>query len=258
MSEENITTFHICKNCESEFEGNYCNNCGQTKNIKRINLAYFLSEIKKIITPVDRGFFFTIKELTVNPGKTINNYIAGKRIKLVPPFSYLAILSIIHYFLEQFQNKKPILIEGLLGVTQALKNRNSDIETNIGITSLMWLINNYSYTVLLLIPIFSLASFVCFNKSKFNFFEHIIINSYIFGQITILFILMYPLNYLLSNDNVEYLRIILTLIFTFYTFFQIFRDLKKSSRIMNTVFTYVIFIMLFCVILTFFALLSFI
>lgn len=39
----------ICKNCEQQFQGSFCNNCGQKSNVKRINFAYLLHFILIVI-----------------------------------------------------------------------------------------------------------------------------------------------------------------------------------------------------------------
>lgn len=54
-----------CKNCENQFEGHFCNQCGQKANVQRINFSYLVNEFSKGIFQIERGLFFTIKELFV-------------------------------------------------------------------------------------------------------------------------------------------------------------------------------------------------
>lgn len=65
----------ICKNCNTNFKGNFCNNCGQSCNIERINAKYLLAELSLFLLQLERGIFFTIKELFLRPGHCIREYL---------------------------------------------------------------------------------------------------------------------------------------------------------------------------------------
>ncbi len=229
----------ICKNCNKTYEGNFCNFCGQSSNVHKINFHYVIHEIQHSIFHVDGGIFYTIKQLFKRPGNSIREFIEGKRVKHFKPVTFVIIASIIHSFLEHYGNQKPFIEDFLTGVSEAFKNNNP----NKGLKVLEWLIHHYSYTALLLIPIFSLASYISFKKSKFNYFEHLVLNTYAFGQITIIFILTFPLSYLFPESHfLVYFKLLLTIAFTFWTYFQFFHNLKKSSRIINTIATYSTFL----------------
>lgn len=67
-----ITT---CKNCNHNFKGNFCNNCGQTANTHEINFTSILHEIQHGIFHIDKGILYTSKELFRRPGHTIREYL---------------------------------------------------------------------------------------------------------------------------------------------------------------------------------------
>jgi hypothetical protein len=61
---------NICKKCKSEFQGNYCFNCGHPQVIERINGRYIVSEIGSVLN-FQKGFFFHNKRIA---NKTRSKY----------------------------------------------------------------------------------------------------------------------------------------------------------------------------------------
>ena len=72
-----------CKNCDTHFDGNYCNNCGQKADVKRFTVSNLSGEFLKEFFAVDSSLLFTIKELIFEPGEMLRGYIAGKRIEYI-------------------------------------------------------------------------------------------------------------------------------------------------------------------------------
>jgi hypothetical protein len=82
-----------CKTCNIEINGNYCLNCGQALELKRIDRAYVLSEIGSVIN-FDKGIFYTIRELLIRPGTTIKDFIENDRNRLVKPLIFIIIFNL--------------------------------------------------------------------------------------------------------------------------------------------------------------------
>lgn len=226
-----LTSHKTCKNCNHTYEGNFCNFCGQRSDVHKINFHYVIHEIQHSVFHVDGGIFYTIKQLFQRPGYSIREFIEGKRVKHFKPITFVIILSIIHSFLEHSVQRRTFIEDFLLGVSESIKN-----------PVLGWLIEHYSYTALLLIPIFSFASYLSFRKSKFNYFEHLVLNTYTFGQIIVIFILTFLFSYFFPKRTFfEITGLLLSIAFTFWTYFQFFNNLKKVSRVINTLITYFLF-----------------
>jgi len=235
-----------CKNCNNKYQGYFCNICGQSSRTNKINFRYLLNEIQNSIFSVNGGIFYTIKELFKRPGSSLREFIEGKRVRHFKPVAYVIIVSVIYSFLEHKINNNPFIEDGLLGIVDALSKSRNLGEQKIKIFE--WLIHNYSYTALLLIPVFSLSSFLAFKKTNLNYLEHLVLNTFLFGQITLIFLLTIPLLLIFpNNSNAEIARITISIIFTFLAYFQFFNNIKKYSRVLNTIFTYSFF-MLFVII----------
>ncbi len=232
-----------CKNCNHTFKGNFCNKCGQTANTHEINFKSIVHEIQHSILHVDKGILYTTRELFKRPGHTIREYIYGRRIKHFKPFAYILILSTIYALLTKFSNKTTFLEEIFSGMTFA-ESQKPKGELDASVKVLLWMKNHYAYTTLLIIPIISLASYLAFLRSKYNYFQHLILNSFIAGQRTVLFLLILPITYFITgkhaNDVIDDTKIVLGIILTFWTYFQFFNSTKPLKKILLTFLTYIL------------------
>ncbi len=82
----------VCQNCSNQFDGNFCNECGQKAATHRFTLHEWLHEIPHSIFHVDSGFFHTFKNLCVRPGNMIREYLGGRRKEYFSPFLYVLIM----------------------------------------------------------------------------------------------------------------------------------------------------------------------
>jgi hypothetical protein len=79
----------ICKNCAHAFEGLYCYHCGQAASIRRITVKEILTDVVFSVIKINRGFLFTVRQLTFHPGMAIRDYLSGQRINYYAPHKYL-------------------------------------------------------------------------------------------------------------------------------------------------------------------------
>ena len=82
-----------CTNCQFEFEGKYCPECGQKADTRRITWAMVLQDLVSGITNVERGFWYNLKALTLRPGAEIESYLQGRWKTFYHPLKY-ALVSI--------------------------------------------------------------------------------------------------------------------------------------------------------------------
>lgn len=244
----------ICKNCKQNFDGNFCNNCGQKHNVERLNFNYLINEISNNILQVNRGIFFTIKELTIRPGHTIRDFLNGKRKQHFKPLAFILFTSAVYVLITYFTNPITVVEEALSGITDALSNNGEKLSITANI--LNWLLSNFAYSTLLLIPIFSFASYICFLKEKYNYIEHLILNFYISGQQIIIYLTFAALYYIFGIDGYykEIIPVIVATLFIFWTYIQFFKNHNFFLKISLTILTYIlnfILIMIMIVIIVF-------
>lgn len=178
-----------CANCNHTVDGKYCCNCGHPVKPERIDFHYLLHEAQHTIFHVDKGILYTIKELIVRPGITLQGYLAGKRINHFKPFAFVLMLGAFYGFLAHFFNLYPEdSMLNFVGQERSIE----DTEYYKKIFKLVY--DNYSFTMLALVPFAALSSFIIFRKHAYNYCEHLVINSYITGMqifILLIFYFMY-------------------------------------------------------------------
>lgn len=86
-----------CLNCSQESEAKYCPACGQSMDVKISTVWHFISETLDVIYNFDSKVWQSILPLIFKPGKLTNEYIAGRRVRYLPPFRLYLILSILFF-----------------------------------------------------------------------------------------------------------------------------------------------------------------
>src|ERR1700744_5125781 len=90
-----------CLNCDTLYEGNFCPECGQRVKTHRVTFETVLHEIPHSFFHLEKGFFFTFKQMSLRPGQAIKEYLAGKRVNYLSPFAYLILLCTITLLLHE-------------------------------------------------------------------------------------------------------------------------------------------------------------
>lgn len=236
-----------CKNCTHQFEGNFCNSCGQSSHTHEINLHFVAHEIQHGIIHVDRGFFYTIRELFTRPGDTIRAYIDGKRVEHFKPLTFLLIVSTVYAFLSHFLNDDTFIdsaIKGFKSVPNSKNSTNTDLVVD-------WIVAHYAYSTVLIIPLSSLASYIAFIKAKYNYFQHLVLNTFQTGQVTVFHIVYLFLNYLINRNKPnyasDYIEISIGFLLTCWTYYQFFNTMSGPKKLVLVAVNYLLFFLLIMV-----------
>ncbi|MFY0674781.1 MAG: DUF3667 domain-containing protein [Bacteroidia bacterium] len=99
MKEENNekTLQIVCKNCETEFEGNFCPNCGQsTKEFER-PVRFLIIDLLGNMFAFDTRFWKTFIAVLFKPGALTLDYVNGHRVKYMPPFRFFIFVSFFFF-----------------------------------------------------------------------------------------------------------------------------------------------------------------
>lgn len=223
-----------CQNCNEIITGNFCANCGQKSDIRKINFRYLLDEIPNSIFQVNRGFLFTVKELFTRPGHSIREFLEGKRKKHFKPLAFLFLTSSLYILLNYLIGNQTFIgdfIEGFKAVGE-----NNDIEI------FNWISNNQTYFIFFILPFFSLASYLAFLKSKYNYFEHFVLNLYITGQQMLIYLIF---SFIVDVDRdgvIILLPLLLGTSLNIWAFIQFFNKKSIFKKISLIILTYIIFI----------------
>lgn len=206
---------HLCKNCEHVFQGNFCSNCGQKTNTNPIDFGFIVHEVPHSAFHLHKGIFYTIKEMTLRPGKTIKAYIEGKRVNHFPPLTYLLILTSLFVFIKSLQYT--------LGYREIAKVGQSEYNQFID--------KNMLFVFLLLIPFYALIYKLFHFKFKYNYWELLVAQTFVIGHV--IFIMLIP-QFLFfffpeTRNQAKSYFLIMVVFFQIFTFYQLFYDASKSK-----------------------------
>ncbi len=237
-----------CKNCEQIADGNFCTHCGQKTSVERINLANFLKELSSSVFQINKGLFYTLKELFVRPGHSIRDYLSGKRKYHFKPIAYAFTLSTIYFLLSHRLEGQTYLDDALEGFL----DYNAEIGTN-QLAATQWLVKNYAYTILIFLPLYALASFIAFGGTGYNYLEHFILNAYITGQQAIFYAVSSILA-LITHNHDFWISVVLPISigYAFYVFWQFFSKQSRLAIIFRSILVYVLFFLLLIPVLVIF------
>ena len=228
-----------CKNCGHDVEGNFCSNCGQSLKVGRINLPNFIKEVSEGIFQVNKGFFYTLRALFTKPGKSLRGFLNGKRKQHFKPITYVITLSTVYFLSAQLTDQNTWMDDIISGWMNAELENVEDVKIP---PILAWFSKNYAYTTLLLLPFFSLASYLSFFKYGKNYLEHIVINSYITGQQAIIYTIFTILGAPFENNIIESLPILLAIPYTFWAFIQFFNEGNSIVIFLRTILSYILYL----------------
>jgi hypothetical protein len=145
---------HKCKLCGFSGTGNYCSHCGQSLKTKRISLKELLRELFHSFTHIEKGFFYTLKQLIVAPGRMQLTYIEGKRNIHQKPFSmFLMCATLTALFRYWIFNA-------------VSKYYHTDIMSEARFFHEYMVI-----TFVVLLPVYVLVTYLLFYKSGYNYAE---------------------------------------------------------------------------------------
>lgn len=219
---------HSCKNCTTKFEGNFCPNCGQRPNSGRIILRESVRDVLENYFDFDAPLFRTIGRLITNPGKTIREYIQGRRKSYSHPFRYFIFILAIFLIVKKLIGFDPIEVAS--SVLGAREMPNPDALVTKGANYFSEHINSflliYAFTIAIFSKLFNLKSKVYFVEYlSLGFFT---VSEYIFFSTIILLLSLLSPNFFILNY-------ILILLYPAYVLVS-FHDGNLFSRMIKALF----------------------
>ena len=196
-----------CLNCDTEFEGNFCPECGQSAKTGRFTMKFILQNLTTAILGRDGGVWFTLKNLFSRPGAMIVDILSGKRKKYFSPFPmlffaltlYILITSVTTGFIvqEAFRQSDTVFTEG----SEEIDSQSIEVYQLLKKTA-SFFINHYTLCFLLTLPLLVVAARACYgrdNRKRYYWAEYIITIVYAM-VIVVLFRCLTKCTYLFDHD----------------------------------------------------------
>ncbi len=97
-----------CKNCDFEFQGHYCPNCGQAVAEFNRPFGFILYDFAGNFFAFDTRFFLTFWYLFSRPGFLTLEFFKGRRVKYSLPFRIFVFLSFVLFLLLQTYSERSL------------------------------------------------------------------------------------------------------------------------------------------------------
>ncbi len=224
----------VCKNCANHFTGNYCNQCGQDAHTGRINSHFLIHEIQHGLFHIDKGIFYTIKQLFIHPGHTLREFIEGKRVAHFKPLSFLIVIAGLYAFVHHFLKADVLAFKFTNADAQSLQPKVTD-----------WMNEHFALVSLLEVPLIGFISYLFFKKYKVNYMENLVISAYLIGQRIIAKLVLLPFFYIHLNSTVKALLLtlddfIIPVSLFIWAYKQYFEEQSAIWVMLRSFFTYLI------------------
>jgi len=215
-----------CLNCGTEFQGNFCPECGQSAETGRFTMRFIFENLLAAFLSKDGGIWFTLKNLFSRPGAMIVEILNGKRRKYFSPFPmlfcsltlYVLIFSISgsHDDYREFENQlheKETEIVGTvdfnISAEDAENVQDDEVKVevkkslyNILVLAVSFYNNHYTLLYMLTLPLFVTAARCCYgkaNRKRYNKAEYVVAIVYSLVMV-VLYRCIVSLVYLASPD----------------------------------------------------------
>jgi hypothetical protein len=173
-----------CKNCEAPLEGPFCSACGQKVITERMTVKRMFREVFSTLTNLDRGFLHTIQQLFVAPDRVFKRYIDGATREFYHPLRYFLILMGISVIIGLSTGLYEAQGENM---NQMMGLNNASPEEIARQKMIAGEVKKYlNFIPLLLIPFLSFISSRLFRSFGYNYAEHLVLNTFLYGHLALI------------------------------------------------------------------------
>ncbi|HOZ74532.1 MAG TPA: DUF3667 domain-containing protein [Flavobacterium sp.] len=228
-----------CKNCHTIFEGNFCNNCGQSAQTHKLNAHFLWHDVQHGLFHFDKGMYYSAKELYLRPGHSIREFIEGKRVSHFKPISLVIVLATTYGLLYHSYDLNLFKTNGteIPKPDQVLNN---------------WMAQHYSWLTLATIPLYTLGTYVSFKSQGYNYIELFVLNTFKASQRLLLHIVTFPVvlhfNATPTIKTVMLWLYVLDIVLIYWTNFQFFNKLSKAKVLALSILSHLIFLAAFVIV----------
>lgn len=214
-----------CKNCNHEVTLEYCPACGYPAHLKRIDSHFIRHEILHVLH-LEKGIFYSIKELIIRPGKSVRTFIREDRSRLVKPVIFLIVASLAYSIINHFFHIEQgyVSAQGIQGTaTNAI---------------FAWVQSHYGYANIIMSVFIALWLKVFFRKYDYNIFEIVILLCFVMG-VGMLLYAVFALVEGITNVSVMQIAGVLGFVYSTWAIGQ-FYDGRKISSYLKAFAAYVV------------------
>lgn len=185
-----------CANCGRVIgapEQKFCPSCGQPTPAHRIDWHFLGHELEHSVLHMDRGIFYSLKNLMLRPGHFIRDYIEGRRANHVKPLMLVMIVAAVVVLLSKLIQDGDIVGPALNAGASIGAEKNATAIAAMLKSIQDWANRHYAAVTLMLLPLEAAALKLGFRRFKLNYPEWLVIAAFLTVQafvLQVLFILL--------------------------------------------------------------------
>ncbi len=220
-----------CANCTRPIDGadqKFCPACGQPTPAHRIDWHFLGHELEHSVLHMDRGVFYSLKELMLRPGHLMRDYLEGRRAKQVKPLLLLMISAAATLLLGKLFLEGDIVGTAMqVGYSQGESMRANGHVDSAEVAKVFgqlkdWLNTHITAFTLVLLPFEAATFWLVFRGRGLNYPEWLVVSAFLTVQ---MFVFM-SLSILLRHwfPNVQMWVFVPVSTYVIFSLVQLFRD----------------------------------
>lgn len=237
----NITEAASCASCDRAIDGamqKFCPACGQPTPAHRIDWRFLGHELEHSVLHMDRGIFYSLKELMLRPGHLMRDYIQGRRGHQVKPLLMLMIMSAVVVVLSKYLAGEGVMDAAVLAGASAGGRAGAGTPVDPALVAKASkraadLMSQYfTAFTLLLLPLEALAFRLAFGRTgKLNYPEWLVITTLLTVQTFVFWAVLLVLHrWVPQPSNWAVLLSMFYAVFSLVQFFQGYPRWKAALR----------------------------
>ena len=190
----------------------------EQRTVKRITVKQSIADFLDAFN-VERGLIYTVKLLFKKPGSLVRFYLTEGRYKIVNAFRLLIISTALSLILLSFTDSFQLFYD----VKGDAPEETAEMQQFMDRLFTDW----YNLILWLSIPAYALSSFLMLKKyERFNYAEHLVIQSFMISVSNILVMIFLPFGYLIGFEIAFAISFIVGVVYYFYLFWDLFKQRK--------------------------------
>ncbi|MEO6104122.1 MAG: DUF3667 domain-containing protein [Pseudoxanthomonas sp.] len=239
----NILQSDRCANCDRAVTApgqKFCPDCGQPTPAHRIDWHFLGHELEHSVLHMDRGIFYSLKELMLRPGHLMRDYIEGRRANQVKPLLLVMVSAAVVVLLGKYLLEGDLVgaasiqtsagyVEGAGAGVGGSARAAASVKAAAPLTD--WINTHLAVFTLMLLPFEAGAFWLAFKDRGLNYPEWLVISAFLTVQ-TFIFMAAAVLvqRWLPSAQTWAVLFAFLYLLFSMIQYFQGFSRWKTGLR----------------------------
>ncbi|MBE2211673.1 MAG: DUF3667 domain-containing protein [Xanthomonadaceae bacterium] len=229
-----------CSNCgrTTDVPGQkFCPDCGQPTPAHRIDWHFLGHELEHSVLHMDRGIFYTLKNLMFRPGYFVRDYIEGRRANHAKPFLLIMMMAALIIVLSKWFLGRDV-VDAVAATAKAEAARaagdlGAERIATVYASLNAFMSRHFAATTLALIPVEAVMFRLAFGKvGRLNYPEWLLITAFLTVQTFVLWVLSFPLQRIHAGGMNWVL--LASIAYGVFTLIQLFSGYPRWKTVLRT------------------------